>query len=508
MRGTTVEGTWQYDPALYAPPRYRRACGYDAFVPETLAELPPIEREVAGAISAAEEAIRGLNAVAQPGLQPLARLLLRTESIASSKVEGMQVDARALARAEARSDAGEAIGGEALDVLANIDAMQLAVDEASAADALTRDHIFGTHRMLTERAVNADGMAGIVRTRQNWLGGNDFNPCGAAFVPPPPEYVDALLDDLVGFCNDETLPPLAQAAYAHAQFETIHPFDDGNGRTGRALVQVILRRRGLAPEYVPPISVVLAADKSSYIDGLIAFREGRENEWLHGFAAASARAAELAAAYLVQVQALQATWRERVQALGLRADAAVWRIVDVLPAHPIISQPVAVEATGRSRPAVQQGIDQLVDVGVLRPLSASRRNRRWEAEGLLDLSSDFEALRVARPPSDPEYMLSAKYAQALLSAYRDIVRTGEDLLPELQAAAERGRGSADLRPTAERWVARSLSWANDDSGPLSEQQRQKFHSAAVDPPPNYALLANVVAANLDALRDVRALIEP
>lgn len=174
------------------------------------------------------------------------------------------------------------------------------------------------------------------------------------------------------------------------------PFDDGNGRTGRALVQIILRRRSLAPQYIPPISVVLAADKSSYIDGLIAFREGRENDWLHRFATASARAADLAVAYLVQVQALQTTWRERVQARGLRSDAAAWRIIDVLPAHPIISQPVAVEATGRSRPAVQQGIDQLVDVGVLRPLSTSRRNRQWEAEGLLDLSSDLEALRVPR----------------------------------------------------------------------------------------------------------------
>ena len=100
----------------------------------------------------------------------------------------------------------------------------------------------------------------------------------------------------LGFCNDETLPPLAQAALAHAQFETIHPFADGNGRTGRALVQVILRRRGLAPEYVPPISVVLAADKARYLAGLVDFREGRENDWLRSFAAAAARAAELAAA--------------------------------------------------------------------------------------------------------------------------------------------------------------------------------------------------------------------
>jgi Fic family protein len=394
MRGTTSEATWQYDPALYAPPRYRRACRYDAFVPDTLAELPPIEHEVAGAISAAEEAIRSLNAVAQPGLQPLARLLLRTESIASSKVEGMQVDARSLARAEARFDAGESVGGETRDVLANIDAMQLAIDEASAADEFVRDHILDTHRVLMARAIGAHRSAGVVRTRQNWIGGNDFNPCGAAYVPPPPEHVDELLADLVAFSNDETLPPLAHAAYAHAQFETIHPFDDGNGRTGRALVQVILRRRGLAPAYVPPISVVLAADKSSYIEGLVAFREARENEWLHGFAVASARAADLAAAYLAQVQALQSIWRERLRGLALRADAAAWRIIDVLPAHPIVSQPVAVAATGRTRPAVQQGIDQLAEVGVLRPLSASKRNRQWEAEGLLDLSADFDALRV------------------------------------------------------------------------------------------------------------------
>jgi hypothetical protein len=109
---------------------------------------------------------------------------------------------------------------------------------------------------------------------------------------------------------------------------------------------------------------------------------------------ASARAADLAAAYLAQVQALQSTWRERLRGLALRADAAAWRIIDVLPAHPIVSQPVAVAATGRTRPAVQQGIDQLAEVGVLRPLSASKRNRQWEAEGLLDLSADFDALRV------------------------------------------------------------------------------------------------------------------
>ena len=121
--------------------------------------------------------------------------------------------------------------------------MQLAADDATEAETLTLDHLLDTHRVLMAGAVHAEQVAGTLRSKQNWIGGNDHNPCGAAFVPPPPEYVEELLADLVRFCNDESLPPLAQAALAHAQFETIHPFIDGNGRTGRALVQVILRRR-------------------------------------------------------------------------------------------------------------------------------------------------------------------------------------------------------------------------------------------------------------------------
>lgn len=183
---------------------------------------------------------------------------------------------------------------------------------------------------------------------------------------------------------DDSLPPLAQAAYAHAQFETIHPFADGNGRTGRALVQMLLRRRGLAPSYVPPISVVLASDKQRYISGLEAFRDSREDEWLENFAVSAARAAELAARYLGDVQALQEEWRSRLAPLGVRTDAAAWAIINALPGHPIISAPVAEVAIRRSRPAAAQGIDQLVKAGVLIPLGSGKRNRQWEAESLLD----------------------------------------------------------------------------------------------------------------------------
>jgi len=247
MRGRLIRRVWEADPALYAPARQRRPCAYDAFLPDPLVSYSAqIGAPTLGVVSDAEARIAELNAVARPALAPLARLLLRTESIASSKVEGMQVDARTLARAEARLDTGGRAGPEALEVLANIDAMQLAIEEASAETVFGAEHILAIHRVLLARAPNAS-IAGELRSDQNWIGGNDYNPCGADFVPPPPENVAALLDDLVAFCADETLPPIVQAAVAHAQFETIHPFADGNGRTGRALVQVILRRRGLAP---------------------------------------------------------------------------------------------------------------------------------------------------------------------------------------------------------------------------------------------------------------------
>ncbi|HEX7941116.1 MAG TPA: Fic family protein [Gemmatimonadaceae bacterium] len=179
----------------------------------------------------------------------------------------------------------------------------------------------------------------------------------------------------------------------HAQFETIHPFEDGNGRTGRALVHVVLRRRGLAPRFLPPISVVLAGAKDRYIDGLTAFRGDKVANWIEHFAAAAARAARLANAYVGAVEALRRAWREQLDASGHapRRGAAAWALIDVLPAHPIITAPVAAIATGRAKAAIYDAIEQLVAAQVLMPLSASQRNRAWEVVGLLDLIERLEA---------------------------------------------------------------------------------------------------------------------
>ena len=394
MRGRLISRTWKHDPTLYAPPRYRRACGYKSFIPQTLVgEDFNLPGEAVSAVSDAERIVGELNSSAGPELAALARLLLRTESIASSKVEGMQADARQLARAEARRRAGRSIGQQAAEIIANIDAMESAVERAASAERLTTDDLRSIHEALLARSP-AWRDAGRVREAQNWIGGNDYNPCGADYVPPPPEEVGPLLDDLCRFCNNDDLPPLLQAAVAHAQFETIHPFDDGNGRTGRALVQVLLRRRGLAPRFVPPISVALwqTQRRERYISGLAMFREGHVAEWITIFAEATAQAAQLARRYSDLIADLRGFWRTRLRdAVHPRADAAAWAIIDVLPAHPVVTVAMAVEATGRTPPAVNNGMAQLEQAGVLTPLGESRRNRSWEPEGLLDLIIALES---------------------------------------------------------------------------------------------------------------------
>lgn len=397
MPGTYIDHIWQHNPASYAPSRYKRACKYRAFIPSRLAELRvSLDAETAGAVSHAEQAIASLNAHAYPALAPLTRLLLRTESIASSKVEGLQLGVRDLARAEARATTGEKVTTTAREILANIDAMELAVNHASAAVKCTIADIVAVHARLMSASATPR-IAGALRHEQNWIGGNDYNPCGAAFVPPPPEHVKPLLVDLCHAINDDTLPPVVQAALVHAQFETIHPFLDGNGRTGRALIHVVLKRRGLASAYVPPISVALSLRRDSYIAGLTNYRGDSVESWIRQFADAASTSAELARAYLGAVARQVTAWREALARHSApRADSAAWEIIVALPAHPMITGPAAIAATGRARAAVYQALDQLQEAGILRSVSTSKRNRVWEAVGMFDL---LEGLEEGRAPS-------------------------------------------------------------------------------------------------------------
>lgn len=354
-----------------------------------------LDLATAGVVSRAERTIRSLNLRPTGADDPRAALLHRSESLASTRVEGRAIGARTLAEAAPRAEVGLQVSGAAREVLANVDAMQAALIADSAGRRFTTEDVVDIHRRLMSLPSRGH-IAGAVRTSQIWWGGNAYNPCGADFVAPPPEHVESLLADLADAVNREERPPIIQAALVLAQCETIQPFEDGNGPTARALAQVVLRRRGLAPVCVVPISVVLAADWEAYAAGLREFRCGDPVQWVSRYAVAAERAAALTALYLDGVRDLQAEWRRRLrEGARPRADAAAWAVIELLPASPVISTASVIAATGRAKSAVHMAVRQLVGAGVLLPLSTSSRNRQWEASGLVDL---LERLDLGWPP--------------------------------------------------------------------------------------------------------------
>ncbi len=366
--------------------------------------------ETAADIADAEAAVVRLNLHARSLIdsEAVARLLLRAEAVASSRIEGLEVGGRRLLHAQAE----QVIGGQpsdftALEVLNNIEAMNWAIEHVSdPKKKITTDDLLNIHRHLLA-GTRLDEYAGKIRTEQNWIGGSSYDPCSAAFVPPPHEQVAQLLDDLSAFCNMDTLPTIAQAAIAHAQFETIHPFVDGNGRTGRALIHVILRRRGLAANVLPPVSLVLATWSDDYVNALMDTRyRGRSDSaaarsgldrWIGLCAAATTRAVSDAELHEASVVELQDSWRAR---LGrVRAGSALDLLIDALPGAPVVTVQSASTLIGRSAQAVNEAMPRLVEAGILRQTTVGRRNRAFEATELIDAFTDLER-RLASPTGD------------------------------------------------------------------------------------------------------------
>ena len=390
--------------------RDRRPCGYAVYIPDPLVGRRfVLDGDVAADVADAEAALVRLDATAGAlaDTEALARLLLRAEAVASSRIEGLDVGGRRLLRAQAAHQLGEDPRDvTAVEVLGNIEAMLWAVEAVPPGGAITTEIVLEAHRRLLAGTRLAEH-AGRTRTVQNWIGGSDYNPCAAAFVPPPHELVDELLSDLSAFCNDDSLPAVAQAAIAHAQFETIHPFVDGNGRTGRALLHLVLRRRGLAPRILPPISLILATWPRDYVGGLTGTRyEGAPdseealaaiNRWIALVASACRRAAEDAGRFEEQLSALQDSWRERLG--SVRRGSAADLLVRALPGTPLLTATTASDLIGRSFQATSQAIDRLVEAGILTQVTVGRRNRAFEAPELIEAFTTLER-QLASPGGD------------------------------------------------------------------------------------------------------------
>ena len=274
--GHYSEHYWEnpYDSGV--PRTDRRSGGFRAYSPTALAGMrlaisPEVDAQVAGA----ERAVRSLNRSAHGDLGLVSRFLLRSEAIASSYIEGIAPSPRNIALAELALDEDvRGLSEAAQQVARNMTIVRDASDALSEKDALTVGDLEALQASLIPAPHEMQG----VRSTQNWIGGSRFHPLDAAHVPPPPEEVPGLLEDLVLYMAGAAHSPIVQAALVHAQFETIHPFPDGNGRVGRALIHTVLTRRGLTSEAILPVSLVLATLQDEYIAGLEAFQVEGEPE--------------------------------------------------------------------------------------------------------------------------------------------------------------------------------------------------------------------------------------
>jgi len=410
--GSLVHQRWEPDLAAFGPRRARAGGTYAAFVPDPLSTRTVLlDARVAADVADAERALSVLDAAVdqQDGphrLEVLARLLLRAEAVGSSRIEGLVVSPRRLALADLDPDLEPA--SHAREVVANLAALREALTLADRSGDVRVEDLCALHARLLAGTRDAH-LGGVVRTEQNWIGGH--TPLDAAFVPPPHDRLSALLEDFCAYLSGTDHSPLVQAALIHAQFETLHPFADGNGRTGRALLHLVLRRRGICRRFVPPISLVLATWSRRYVDGLMGTRvvappgSPEETEgwarWIETLAEATRVACAEATRYDAAVNARVASWRDQVAALATRprADAAVWALLPWLPAAPLLTAATAVALTGRSPRAIDAALAQLVEAGVLRQVRGKIRYRVYEAVGVFDLVTDAERA-LASPALD------------------------------------------------------------------------------------------------------------
>jgi Fic family protein len=377
---------WQRTGDEVASRRALRAASgpYRASVPPMIADrraiLPP--EVLATADDASRELTRFDSEVGHIAA-PFAAILLRTESASSSEVERLTASAKQVALAEL----GQARSGNARLVVANVHAMSAAID---LADRLDEAAIITMHRALLEEA--APEVVGGWRSEQVWIGGGSISPHSAEFVPPHHDRVAGLMADLVRFVQRTDVPVLAQAALAHAQFETIHPFPDGNGRTGRALLQSMLRASGVTENVAVPVSAGLLHDTEGYFRALDDYRAGRPEAIVDAVSEASFAAVENGRTLVDDIRHASARWNDLVTA---RSHSSVHRTMAHLLTQPVVNVQAVAAALGVSEVAASGALTRLEEAGVLSRASSGPRYRVWQADEIL-VALDAFAARARR----------------------------------------------------------------------------------------------------------------
>lgn len=370
-------------PASFGYTRRERASrgrSYQSAVPARTADLQlHIPASLAADAEDAATELARFDAAAEHSLGTLTAVLLRSESASSSQIEQITASARAIAEAELT-------GSGTANAVVVVDNMHAMTDALTGADSLTADKIAEIQRVLLDR--HSPSMVGW-RTEPVWIGGSGSTPVTADYVAPDHRLISAAIDDLVRFAARDDLPLLPQIAIAHAQFETIHPFTDGNGRTGRAIVQLLLRSKGLTRTATVPISGGLLVEKDHYFEALGRFREGDAGAIVDQFDHASLRAVHQGRRLATRITELRGTWRETIQA---RSHSAAWKVIDLLPAHPVVDAETVARETGIHPNNVRRSVAPLVEAGILVGSQHHKSHKYlYRSPAILDLLDDYAA---------------------------------------------------------------------------------------------------------------------
>src|SRR5580704_145669 len=354
---------------------------YRAFIPDPIATSnPQLSATTVQRLSTAERALERL--CASPEAQTVASLLAEVEALGSSAIESIHVPyldlAQALLLGPGKNERARLVLG---NLMATEEACALAREPEITVAGMTRIHralLAGTYE---------DRIAGRIRREEVWIGG--LTPVQAMFVPPPAEYLDGLLDDLVVYLNRSDLPPVAQAAIAHAQYETVHPYADGNGRSGRALIHTVLVRHGLEDHVVAPLSAALFRERPAYYRGLQRYREARLDEWCQFVAEAITHAAQVVIenpsySLVAGIQGIRARWSEQMG--PARRHSASARLLPQLLSSPLLNLRQARHLAGSSPEATRLALQSLQEAGILNPAASPNQRRLWAAPDVLILT--------------------------------------------------------------------------------------------------------------------------
>ncbi len=350
-----------------------------AVVPGIADRVPDLPNDVAALAEDAAVEIARFDAELGAEMAPFGSVLLRSESASSSQIENLSSGAKSIALAEL----GSRDQRNATAIIGNVAAMVAALN---LADRLDADAILAMHQALLVAA--EPDIARQWRDQQVWIGGDSFGPHGATFVPPHHDRVPALMSDLVEFTRRTDLPMLSHAAIAHAQFETIHPFPDGNGRTGRALIHAMLRGHGLTRNVTVPVSAGLLTDTSGYFDALTAYRAGEPAAIIEKLADASSLAIANGRQLVLELRSIRHGWEDKIRT---RRGASAWQLADLLIRQPVIDAATVARELHITAQNAQRAVAPLVEAGILTELTGFARNRMWQSGEVLLALDDFAA---------------------------------------------------------------------------------------------------------------------